>query len=506
MASKISPFPQTNDSAPTDLSSVVKSNENDENFKDNGSLHTRWGKKMHAAKDVLVLSPIEDLSKLTPLDKLKHYINKFSLYEKEETILDKKKGKRSRIRRGILMRIASGTWFFEPTHITCESIYSFASTGDLILLRQRQRFGISGDVSVCPELVLGMGYTLGGSFQSKSRSIDPWNCIGVVIVFPLGKKFLLICGKSGIELRSLEDELLKSSQSNVACAWRQLRPRPNTSGDIILKEAIGKLQRFAGLVRRGDCTWTRFVQGCKASEASLASGLRRLSESSSSPSSSIRKTSFSVGTGGAPEEVLGAHAVIRSALRRAEVASQQLSQEHVVAATGLFLALWRQRKDAKQVAEENVLESGHAQDVMPATADPINVDQLEPAAGTHNEETSSRERPIDHELKSRVPAKDDNGNGTPAINPKEPPPWLSFEDASMALDRIIGAPNSSQPLGGGAGAGVDRVSVGSELLRQAGVTDPSLPVCQVNITHPSDVADILLYPSAAHCLYPFAIL
>ena len=311
-------------------------------------LHVRWEKRLMEAKDALNQEGKDNKSSFANL-------KRFFLPAQ------KKSSKRRWRRRNVVLRILNGKWFTEPSSVTYEKIYCDSGTGDIFLQRHIQRIGAIGGLALSPEIVLGLQSALNGMHQPRSVTLEPWNFVGIIVKFPLGKKYVLSCGKVGIELHSLQEILFACAQSGISCAWRKLQWTEISAESS--RNSIDAIVRLAGLARRGDCTWEAVAEVFANEEAytksdvsiaALVSSIEpkgRLSVSASLESIR-RRPSFSNANPTVDVSKIAVGNLMRRVLSRVRNVCLQLSQEQITAAKGLFHVICKRIADREARALE----------------------------------------------------------------------------------------------------------------------------------------------------------
>jgi len=271
-------------------------------------------------KEVVEATPSADMKQLLQ-DKL----------QKESDDLNLPYVKRPRQRRHLIWRIISGTYFTEPKSVNWTTMFNLANTGDIFLQRHQQNFDTSGNIAVPPEVLLGMGTTLNGAYQSKTRNVQCWNHVGVIVVLKDQSKHLLSCGKTGIELSPLSDLLARLGRRKNSCALR--RVKFDTEGKR--EEVVSKLLQLGDMVLRGGGDWTQLMAGAadRKSNQSATTDADNTEVVKADGKEEKDAKQTDVDDSAALEF---AHSIVKEMLIRVENAGSQISLEQIAAAVGEF--------------------------------------------------------------------------------------------------------------------------------------------------------------------------
>eukprot|EP01041_Mallomonas_annulata_P013216 gene13216-27959_t len=482
--------------------------------KKSSQLHKRWRRNINKGKDAwlpqkgifAVFSPRFG-KKIDEPDKnvsdLKFQLEQNLQKKADDGLLPYlKKGRR---RRKLAWRILSGSWFTEPRIVSWGILYGSASTGDILLQRETHDLVASGGLTITPEVLLGMQYTLGGSYQSKQRRVLSWNRVGMIVAFPSGEKQLLSCGRAGFELQPLLTLLGKCGKSKVPCALRRMRYKSQVQRD----DAVGSIIRLADAVRRDMCDWSKLLHINTPGSEEVTTNLQDTHSSSKLSSDDA-------------SDLEQARTIAYVVLERVQRAGLQLSQEQIAAARGEFIILCKNKRaeeetkleDFKRKAAEekklrevelkinrkdndndndddgeiavpgnfegpNVMEH----ELMLATASPSKKDG---ESLTHHTFLSNL-MGGDHMSKSKskavvLPLLPHQSSSISISTKQQQQYYLSYEDARHALNELLGVrtntmsakvPTPTPPGGDGGQESEDTSDVGAHLLQLAGMS-PSI--------------------------------
>lgn len=326
---------------------------------------TLKNKEIFKARRSLIDDSLEDIKK-----------NLQDQLQKDSDTYHSKYQRKSRRRRPLIWRIISGIYFIEPRTITFHKIFLEASTGDILLIRQTPTFYVAGVVDVPPEVLIGMKYTTSGSYQSKKKSMELWNHIGIVVVYKFGQKYLLYCGPDGVELRPLQEVLDDCDKRVYSCALRKLSFHKTLSNSDKKENILASLVYLAGLVQRGLLSWPKVFES-KGSQPSVA--LEQLQTDCGAESSPVSDVAEREGENEAEEteaDVLQTShqpqqytslpsfkkitnlltlpvclSMINMVLERVQSAVFQISEEQINAARGRFVDLCKTKRDLMREAE-----------------------------------------------------------------------------------------------------------------------------------------------------------